>query len=55
MKRFLKSVLAILHKTNEPKAAAAPKRPSATPLLDVSSQVKAGYVIGCRKGGGSPI
>jgi hypothetical protein len=42
MKRFLKSLFAILKKTNESKSAATPKRPSATPLLQVSSQVKAG-------------
>jgi hypothetical protein len=42
MKRFLKSVFAILKKTNETKSVAAPKRPSATPLLEVRSQVKAG-------------
>jgi hypothetical protein len=42
MKRFLQSVFAILTKTNEPKSAAAPKRPSPTPSLEVRSQVKAG-------------
>jgi hypothetical protein len=42
MKRFLKSVFAILRKTNEPRSAAAPRRRSATPLLEVRSQVKAG-------------
>jgi hypothetical protein len=42
MKRFLKSVFAILNKTNETKSTAAPKRPSPTPLLEVRSQVKAG-------------
>jgi hypothetical protein len=42
MKRFLQSLFAILKKTNETKSAAAPKRPSATPLLEVRSQVKAG-------------
>jgi hypothetical protein len=46
MKRFLKSVFAILKKTNESKSAAAPKRPSATPLLEVRSQVKAGIEVG---------
>jgi hypothetical protein len=42
MKRFLKSVFAILKKTNESKSAAAPKRPSPTPALEMRSQVKAG-------------
>jgi hypothetical protein len=40
MNRFLKSVFAVLKKTNEPKSAQAAKRP--TPLLEVRSQVKAG-------------
>jgi hypothetical protein len=42
MKRFLKSVFAILKKTNEPKSATAPRRRSPTPALEVRSQVKAG-------------
>jgi hypothetical protein len=52
MKRFLKSMFAILKKTNEPKSAATPKRPSATPLLEVRSQVKAGsYDLTTHKSG----
>jgi hypothetical protein len=42
MKRFLKNVFAILKKTNEPKIASAAGRPTATPVLGVRSQVKAG-------------
>jgi hypothetical protein len=42
MKRFLKSVFAILKKTNEPKSAEAAKRSNPTPALGVRSQVKAG-------------
>jgi hypothetical protein len=42
MKRFLQSVFPILRETNRPKSAAAPRRPSATPLLEVRTQVKAG-------------
>jgi hypothetical protein len=42
MKRFLKSVLAILRKTNETKSAAGPRRPNTIPLLEVRSRVKAG-------------
>jgi hypothetical protein len=42
MKRFLQSVFAILRKTTESKSAAAPRRPSPTPSLEVRSQVKAG-------------
>jgi hypothetical protein len=42
MKRFLKSLTAVLKKTKEAKLAEAPKRPNPTPLLEVRSQVKAG-------------
>jgi hypothetical protein len=42
MKRFLKNVFAILKKTNEPKSAKAPQRPSPAPGVEVRSQVKAG-------------
>jgi hypothetical protein len=45
MKRFLQSVFAILKKTNKPKSVAAPKPLSATPLLEVRSQVKAGVAL----------
>ena len=42
MKRFLKSVFAILKKTNESKSVASTKRPNRTPSLEVRSQIKAG-------------
>jgi hypothetical protein len=42
MKRILKSVVAVLRKTNHAKPAARPERPSPAPLLVVCSQVKAG-------------
>jgi hypothetical protein len=42
MKRFFKSMFAVLRKKNEPKSAEIPKRPEPTPLLEVRSQVKAG-------------
>jgi hypothetical protein len=42
MNRFLKNVLAILKKTNEPKSVGRAERPSPTPGLAVRSQVKAG-------------
>jgi hypothetical protein len=42
MKRFLKSMFAVLKKTTEPKSAEAAKRPGPTPPLEVRSQVKAG-------------
>jgi hypothetical protein len=45
MKRFLKSVFAMLRKTNEAKPAGRPERPNPTPLLEVRSQVKAGLTI----------
>jgi hypothetical protein len=50
MKRFLKSVFAILKKSNESKSATALKRPSPTPALEVRSQVKAGGSVVFVKG-----
>jgi hypothetical protein len=47
MKRFLKSVFAVLRKTSEAKLAGRRGRPGAAPWLEVRSQVKAG-----RKAGG---
>jgi hypothetical protein len=45
MKRFLKNVFAVLRKTNDVKDLARPERPSAAPLLEVRSQVKAGTLL----------
>jgi hypothetical protein len=42
MKQFLKSMFAVLRKTNEAKTAKALKHPSPTPALELRSQVKAG-------------
>jgi len=42
MKRFLQSLTAVLKTTKEAKLAACSQRPNPTPLLEVSSQVKAG-------------
>lgn len=42
MKRFFKSVFAVLRKTNQAKSVEAAKRPSPNPALEVRSQVKAG-------------
>jgi len=48
MKRFLKTLSAVLKKKQGPKPAACSQRPSPTPLLEVSSQVKAGISYGKR-------
>jgi hypothetical protein len=42
MKRFFKSVFAVLRKKNEAKSAETSKRSSPNPALEVRSQVKAG-------------
>ena len=42
MKRFFKSVFAIVRKTEQTGSAGRPERPNPTPLLEVRSQVKAG-------------
>jgi hypothetical protein len=44
MKRFFKSVLELLRKTNATKPAGRLERPNPTPLLEVRSQVKAGTI-----------
>jgi hypothetical protein len=44
MNRFLKSVFAILKKTNAAKVAEAPERSRRAPVLEVRSQVKAGAI-----------
>jgi hypothetical protein len=45
MKRFLKTLSAVLKKSKEAKPAACSERPNSTPLLEVRSQVKAGFSI----------
>jgi len=42
MKRFLKSLSAVLKKVKDTKPAAQPERPDSTPRLEVRSQVNAG-------------
>jgi hypothetical protein len=40
--QLLKSVFAILQKTEQTESTGRPERPNPTPLLEVRSQVKAG-------------
>jgi hypothetical protein len=53
MKRFLKSLTAVLKKRHEAKSVEASKRPSPTLVLEVRTQVKAGSLVSSYQMGGN--